>query len=1227
MKAKIQKKMDRLASLICSILFGCLGVVHAQNYSIWPRTLTWSHDDLSTKSVNILNRDSLGISLSTTSCPHFNVTPQQGFWRVDLTPASSNAGSGDIIQYLYITIDDWGTPVTETVTLTHLGVPIPSGGGSGGGGTDPEPEPDPEPVSPWLDGLSGGNYIQKTCFTNADGLSFFRDVTYFDGLGYPAQALQVAGSPSGKTVASQTVYDTMHRPDSVAYLPYVRDDGGAGELDAAHTLDDIGYWYHSACGDSRPYAVKTYESSPYGRLLSVQREGDGWNADGGHRATFVYGFNAASDDVLRLSWKPGANAGDAPTVRCVGTWPEGSLSRTRLTDENGAVSDTYTDASGRTVCTRSWTGPADTTGDPGTGAMSETLYAYDYRDSLVLVVQPEGAAALKALPASSRIMTIEDNAANANNTIYKEYCFGYIYDGWGNLIREHVPGGGTVERTYDARDRLVLETNDLMAPRSIQTVYDNFDRVVQRRIVDASLSQVCPLYSAEYHPFTAVSGALTGFIADADVAEAADVETENIKGMLKSETFYPAANADGTAPTAGITRTKNYWYDYRGRTVQVQESDSDGWSARYSTQYDFVGNVLKSKETHTTPGAGASTSLLTINTYDTRGRLTQTNRYLDGTPLKDMFYVYDALGRLWEKNTADGPGNIGNIAFDYDIHGWTTGITATKYGSQETIFSEALRYASPQKPGTTARYDGNISEITFTSYNGTPAPATDTYGYAYDGLGRLTDAAHYAGTATTQSLQKTEKNITYDRNGNITGLNRYGASGLSEMLSFTHAGNRLSSVQAWDGANLPQIGTFTYDAMGNQLTDSRKGLQFCYNFANLPSKVEGMSGSGNAGLTLSYGYLSDGTKTSAVIGTGASAEGLKYRGSFVYELKNGEERLSSIAWSDGRTEFDYSTNAISPDINDQWHISDHLGNVRAVVLMDYSGGTILEQNEYLPFGTRLSNPAFEQGSNRYCLGGKEEQRFGGLDLAMSDFGARYYDPFTARWTTRDPLAGKYHSLSPYNYCAGNPVNLVDPDGNIFDTFLDAASLAMGVKSFVSNVKQGKVGAAIVDGIGIVADAAALATPFASAGAGMAIKAVRGADKVADTAKAAKAADNVADAAKGVKKVDNVPSSLKSADSADELKNVIYEVPGSATTSGKPYIGRSNDLSRRRNENTDGRDRTQATVIGHYDPDVPKSGSVAEQKAINDRGGVRKLDNKRNEIKESKWSFYDIPLPK
>ena len=46
------------------------------------------------------------------------------------------------------------------------------------------------------------------------------------------------------------------------------------------------------------------------------------------------------------------------------------------------------------------------------------------------------------------------------------------------------------------------------------------------------------------------------------------------------------------------------------------------------------------------------------------------------------------------------------------------------------------------------------------------------------------------------------------------------------------------------------------------------------------------------------------------------------------------------------------------------------------------------------------------------------------------FGARYMDhELTAMWLSVDPMADKYPSISPYAYCAWNPVKLVDPDGN------------------------------------------------------------------------------------------------------------------------------------------------------------------------------------------------------
>ena len=45
------------------------------------------------------------------------------------------------------------------------------------------------------------------------------------------------------------------------------------------------------------------------------------------------------------------------------------------------------------------------------------------------------------------------------------------------------------------------------------------------------------------------------------------------------------------------------------------------------------------------------------------------------------------------------------------------------------------------------------------------------------------------------------------------------------------------------------------------------------------------------------------------------------------------------------------------------------------------------------------------------------------------FGARYMDhELMTMWLSVDPMADKHPSLSPYNYCAWNPVKLIDPDG-------------------------------------------------------------------------------------------------------------------------------------------------------------------------------------------------------
>ena len=93
------------------------------------------------------------------------------------------------------------------------------------------------------------------------------------------------------------------------------------------------------------------------------------------------------------------------------------------------------------------------------------------------------------------------------------------------------------------------------------------------------------------------------------------------------------------------------------------------------------------------------------------------------------------------------------------------------------------------------------------------------------------------------------------------------------------------------------------------------------------------------------------------------------------------------------------------------------------------------------------------------------------------------------------MLDKYPEISPYAYCAWNPLKYIDPDGKWIETAWDVANVVMGVESFVSNIHQGNVAGAVVDGVGVVLDAVATVLPVAPGGAGTAIKTLRAADKV------------------------------------------------------------------------------------------------------------------------------------
>ena len=69
------------------------------------------------------------------------------------------------------------------------------------------------------------------------------------------------------------------------------------------------------------------------------------------------------------------------------------------------------------------------------------------------------------------------------------------------------------------------------------------------------------------------------------------------------------------------------------------------------------------------------------------------------------------------------------------------------------------------------------------------------------------------------------------------------------------------------------------------------------------------------------------------------------------------------------------------------------------------------------------------------------------ETSLSYFGSRYYSSDLSIWLSVDPMSDKYASLSPYTYCANNPVILVDPNGDtVIVTGADADSYVQGLNT-------------------------------------------------------------------------------------------------------------------------------------------------------------------------------------
>ena len=104
--------------------------------------------------------------------------------------------------------------------------------------------------------------------------------------------------------------------------------------------------------------------------------------------------------------------------------------------------------------------------------------------------------------------------------------------------------------------------------------------------------------------------------------------------------------------------------------------------------------------------------------------------------------------------------------------------------------------------------------------------------------------------------------------------------------------------------------------------------------------------------------------------------------------------------------------------------------------VEHAHSAIVQADDYYPFGLSieaLSSSRENTLTNNYLYNSKELQTDLGLD--WYDYGARMYMPDLGRFFTQDRYADKYRAISPYQYAANDPINLVDINGDsIWFTF-------------------------------------------------------------------------------------------------------------------------------------------------------------------------------------------------
>ena len=719
----------------------------------------------------------------------------------------------------------------------------------------------------------------------------------------------------------------------------------------------------SGYNDSYPYSQSIYEASPLNRPLQQYGAGKLWHSN--NRAVRTeYLVNASdSDRACKFYTVNGTSLSGGTEF-----YAANLLNVIKTTDEGNNVSYTFTDKLGRIVLTRQMNGTE----------AHDTYYVYNDKGNLCFVLQP-------------MYQTTAD---------IELYAFEYKYDGHGNCIWKKLPGAEYIEYVYDNYDRMTY-SQDGNQRKNNRWMYYQYDAMGR-----PSGQGECTEKNRDSNPVQHIRSYYDGYYILSQSGF-------NNPDFPKGNTSYIKGRLAGSIISVLGSGSKiyiAYFYDIKGRVMQETRSNLLGGHDVTITTYTFTDKPATVTHIHTASGKNTWIEVYTYS-YDHADRISKVQHTLGGTTITLYDATYDDLGRLKTKSLHGSTTN--KLTYTYNLRGWLTGITGTRL-TQNLYYNTGVG---------TAKYNGSISSMTWKAGNESTVRG---YKFTYDGLDRLLNGIYGEGEQLNSNSGRYSENVTgYDKNGNITGLERYGRSGSSsygmcDALTYTLNGNQmirvddLVSIGAGNDETdfkdaVKQANEYTYDANGNLTKDLNKGITgITYNCLNLPNAVTFSDGS-----TITYIYSADGTKLRTVHKIGSVTTTTDYCGNVIYENNTAKLLLTGegyISLSDKKYHY---------------YLQDHQGNNRVVADKD---GNVEETNHYYPFGGVFAS---SQNVQPYKYNGKELDTKKGLN--WYDYGAREYDAVLGRFTTMDPMAEKYYAVSPYTYCVNNPIKFVDPTGMLTES--------------------------------------------------------------------------------------------------------------------------------------------------------------------------------------------------